>query len=926
MSDVAVLDGKTFACGGTLSAFCLKFDNPTGQLSSVAALPWDQINSIVAVDSNLVVVGQWNGGSHFVIARFNVLGVLLDWGFRTSPQLARLTAVVFHKNTHQIISAGYNDNRYVVAAALDKKDGRLLWGFTYQISGLNAYATSVEPLPGNAGSCLAGYVVDTFNGYKISVLVMNIDIIGTLSSINILELDGGRSAQAIGLAVDTISGDAIIAGIAFYSNAVNALITRVSNSGGGVYWAKEYSSAAKDQFTDVIWNDNGVFVIGYSEGFDTSGKRRDLIILHLNAESGEIITSARISGPGSITCTALAAFERGLRIACTAQDRATLFFLDKNTLVPGDLPSGYSYFRDVESVMSSATSSGFSIADTSAAASSKLTLVKRLSTQSVKTTSWSSRALQPLLNMAVSSPSSYTQSWPENMPSHAPTRVPTIRPSTRVPTIQASAAPSIQPSSTPSSSPSASPTIKPSISCEPTGQPSSSVPTITFRPMSAPSHRPSRLPSQNPTRFPTRFPTMNPSPVPSSFPTAESSAVPTITPSTPPTSTPPTLYPSPLTSARPSALKPSAGPTTHPSAASSFPPTHTPTTTPSAATVHNTGQNATMWGAIGGSGGGVLVLLLIGVFMRRRHLAEQEQLKLRKVTPQQHPYDIENPPVTAQNESNQENLTAMLPSAPSTLTRTTPRVVPDTHKAAWQHVAGGTGNAGKPSKSNKDTSRAAEMTARIPSVPRVTYDSASDSDDLLSSVGNISQNGSHYSMNSDISSQRKGVVEHHSSRSSRSSRSSKNSSRCSWSRQNSGNNIAENASGERDWASASSQYSSHYSDSDQYSAEHVVDYQHSSIHSDDSNSEKNENNNINFNDGASIGSNEKEEENDNDDDDDDDDYISDCSTGESKDWQDEKHQEDWSVDNSIDEICPFSPHDASISNSECNCCEQNSNY
>lgn len=512
---MVVLNGKTIACGGLLSGVCLQFDNPNGKLSASYGLPWDQNNDVAAVNDDLALVGQWNGGSNYAIARFNVKTRQMLWGFSVASRYAKFEAVNFNQNMQQIVAVGNNDDQNIVVAGFNKDSGKLSWGYTYRISGLKSYIADVDAISQSNGYCLTGYVTDPSANHRTDLLMMRVNPSGILYAIQRLNNHGG-SMRVNRIAIDPVSGDAVIVGVSYPAGdgPANAFISRLYNGFfiNGFSWANEFSSNHGAQFTDVVIDNDRLFVLGSVAGLSSDFNKLDMIVMQFNIEKRTAINAVRISGPHDMVCNSLVKVETGLRIGCNVNDQATLFSLNTNTFAPSNLPPGYTWHDDALNAMKPVIN--------------PITLLNVPLAQISRSAVLSPDIMQPLTNRVISSPL-FTQSWPENLPSARPTHAPVLAPSTLLPSAEASSTPSTQPSSEPSSTPSDSPTAAPSISSRPTGQPSSSSPTRTFKPVSEPTIRPTAAPSKHPTRRPTtrpnHVPSQQPSLAPSVAPTLASS-------------------------------------------------------------------------------------------------------------------------------------------------------------------------------------------------------------------------------------------------------------------------------------------------------------------------------------------------------------------------------------------------------------------
>jgi hypothetical protein len=591
---LVVLKAKTIVCGGVSSSICLQFENPSGMLSAVYGLPWDQTVGVAAVasdESSFIVAGVWTASQQHVIARLRISPRQMVWAFKTLPSQAQFKAVIVSAETQHVIAVGYDSSQTVVVACLDKDSGVLLWGYSYQIEGLKTYIIDVVSLSQLRGSCVAGHVIDISNNYKTSLFLLWVSVDGSFSAASVF-FDVGGNSRASSVAVEPTSGDAIVAGYAYTptSEATNALLARVHNeySTGSVIWAITIRNiiGTESQFIDVIVSGASLFAVGYSTGF-SSFTQKDMIVVQMDLANGNPIKGVRISGPSHTLCSSLVQVNNGIRIACRPEGKAMLFYLDKDTLISGDLPPGYTWHEDVLSLLFFSTKS---LVVSNILSSQQSVSKTALAQTAVTITPWSaSGALQPLNNLVVSSPS-FTQSWPKNLQTPRPTAAPTVfsgspqhtstSPSRR-PTVCPSAVPSEQPSSAPSSLPSSRPTSSPTVSAHPTGQPSTSGPTATYKPIhdpsKAPTFRPSKYPTVTPTTVPSQVPTpapsIQPSPGPSRLPTVvateKMSLQPSPAPTTDaPTSFPPTPRPSIVTSNTPTSTTASSlQPTLRPSAA-----------------------------------------------------------------------------------------------------------------------------------------------------------------------------------------------------------------------------------------------------------------------------------------------------------------------------------------------------------------------
>jgi hypothetical protein len=555
---VAVVTGNTIACGGLSRGICLQFSNPTGLLSAVYGLPWDRNNALAVVDDGLILVGQWNSGQRHAIARFQSESRQFAWVFTTLSQEAQLQAVVFNNESQQVIVVGYDSLQNAVVASVNKDSGIVVWGYTYQLAGLKAYIFDVDCIPQFRGSCMTGYVIDKTRGYKRSILLMWIDISGSLLSLSIVT-DESSDIGSNCIFIEPISGDAIVAGNVLQS----AQVTRVHNSYGisSVVWAVVYDSVASESmFEDILISDNFVFVVGYSTGFPSTLKK-DMIVVQLDVDSGNTTRAVRISGPGNTICYSLTLFDNGIRVSCSFNGEGMLFYLDKSTLIPGDLPVGFNWYFDILSVLTPSLRQNLLVTSTPSSQRQNSLLQ---ATVLVQTTTWPPSVFKSMEDPLISS-LSFTQAWPKNLVSARPTTAPTVLLATPGPTVAVfSAVPSTQPTSCPSSSnpssspssiPSGNPTSAQSISCLPTGSPGTSVPTLTYKPQFNPTPKPTTCPST----FLTQLPTTSPTHVLTSSPSERPSKAPTVVMSN---------EPSPQPSRAPSSQSPSSGtPTRHPSVA-----------------------------------------------------------------------------------------------------------------------------------------------------------------------------------------------------------------------------------------------------------------------------------------------------------------------------------------------------------------------
>jgi hypothetical protein len=148
---LTVFNGHTFACGGVSYGFCLQFENPTGLLSAVIRLPWHRGIDVAAVDvSDVVVLGVLSGGSQqHIVARLQrgSNSENLTWGFTTLASQSQFKAACVNEETQQVIVVGYDVRRNAIAASMNKDNGNLVWGYTYDVVGLDAYLVDVESVP-----------------------------------------------------------------------------------------------------------------------------------------------------------------------------------------------------------------------------------------------------------------------------------------------------------------------------------------------------------------------------------------------------------------------------------------------------------------------------------------------------------------------------------------------------------------------------------------------------------------------------------------------------------------------------------------------------------------------------------------------------------------------------------------------------------